>query len=66
LVNQGDDTLVAKAEAAALIAVHVREDKLGPHSQRPPVQPLTIAEAKASLAQTFGVTPDKIEIIIRG
>lgn len=30
------------------------------------IEPLTIPEAKARLAQTFGVTPDTIEITIRG
>jgi hypothetical protein len=29
-------------------------------------KPLTIAEAKAALARTFGVSPDKVEITIRG
>ena len=30
------------------------------------IKPLSIAEAKAALAQTFGVSPDKVEITIRG
>jgi hypothetical protein len=35
---------------------------LGQHAGRP----LTIGEAKAALALTFGVSPDKVEITIRG
>jgi hypothetical protein len=31
-----------------------------------PVGPLTMAQAKQGLAQTFGVKPDAIEITIRG
>jgi hypothetical protein len=34
--------------------------------RRGPVGPLTIAEAKHGLAQTFGVAPEAIEITIRG
>ena len=30
------------------------------------VKPLTLADAKAGLALTFGVDPDRIEIVIRG
>jgi hypothetical protein len=30
------------------------------------IKPLSIAEAKSALAQTFGVSPDKVEITIRG
>ena len=66
LADQGDEIHVPKAETASSIAVHAREDKPGSNTERPSVQPLTIAEAKACLAQTFGVNPDRIEIIIRG
>jgi len=40
------------------------DDGLTPGQQS--VRPLTIAEAKAALARTFGVSPDKVEITIRG
>jgi hypothetical protein len=40
------------------------DDALTPEQQS--VRPLTIAEAKAALARTFGVSPDKVEITIRG
>ena len=36
------------------------------HQRNGAEQPLTIAEAKKGLAQTFGVSPDAIEITIRG
>jgi hypothetical protein len=35
-------------------------------AERTPVGPLTMAEAKQGLAQTFGVPPEAIEITIRG
>lgn len=66
LADRGEEVQVPKAETTSSIDVHTREDKLGSSPEWPPVQPLTIAEAKACLAQTFGVSPDKIEIIIRG
>ena len=31
-----------------------------------PAKPMTIAEAKKALAETYGVSPDKVEITIRG
>lgn len=34
--------------------------------QETPAVPLTIAQAKAGLALAFGVTPEQIDIIIRG
>jgi hypothetical protein len=40
------------------------DDGLTPEQQS--VRPLTLAEAKAALARTFGVSPDKVEITIRG
>jgi hypothetical protein len=66
LSAQGDDLLVPKAETILSIDVPPPEDKLGSSPDRRSNQPLTIAEAKAGLAQTFGVSPDKIEVIIRG
>ena len=34
-------------------------------TQDPPLTKLTIGEAKQGLAEALGITPDKIEIIIR-
>lgn len=41
-------------------------DDIDADDDEPAPRPLTIAEAKAGLAETFGVSPDAIEITIRG
>jgi hypothetical protein len=41
-------------------------DDIDADDDEPVPRPLTIAEAKAGLAETFGVSPDAIEITIRG
>lgn len=74
-------TGVARAEIAKYLQIryqHVRNVLEGPtpsmksetKSSSAPSQssssPLTIEQAKIGLAQTFGVSPDSIEIVIRG
>ena len=63
---QGDEVRIQKPETVSPIHIRPPDDKNEASPNGRSMQPLTIAEAKASLAQTFGVTPDKIEIIIRG
>lgn len=44
----------------------IRSDAESPRAKIGAVGPLTMAEAKQGLAQTFGVKPEAIEITIRG
>lgn len=70
------DLVTLGIDPAALVFKPVASPPHAPAPQPEPVteqsreaaapQGLTIAQAKAGLAQTFGVDPDKIEIIIRG
>jgi hypothetical protein len=70
---QGDDAASAETPTAPPVpTTTVRSNERMPDAngesrfEQQSVRPLTIAEAKAALAQTFGVTADKIEITIRG
>lgn len=56
------DESAAEITASALQAGGANSSQTSGRAARP----LTITEAKASLALTFGVSPDKVEITIRG
>jgi hypothetical protein len=62
---QGDNAELPKAIKISFIATDTREDEHALSQNGPSIQPLTVAEAKARLAHTFGVSPDRIEIVIR-
>lgn len=65
LAAQGDKVQLPTIATSPSINIKTREDERDSSPNGPSVQPLTITEAKARLAQTFGVSPDSIEIIIR-
>ncbi|MGX1415692.1 MULTISPECIES: hypothetical protein [Bradyrhizobium] len=52
--------------ALKALGLEPRRLQFKPLSSAAVERPLTIAEAKRALAATFGVTPDDVEIIIRG
>lgn len=67
LSAQGDEVPILNAEIMSSKLAPPSEDKDQSSPNRlVEMRPLTIPEAKISLAQTFGVSPDKIKIIIRG
>lgn len=66
LVSQGEEVPVHQTEAIETDnGQREWRREASPNHSEPPLS-LSIAEAKAALARTFGVTPDKVEIVIRG
>jgi hypothetical protein len=65
LEDLGIDPTALRWEPMPLTAENVAVSAPLPNAPSDAVRPLTLAEAKSGLAQTFGVSPEAIEITIR-